>query len=49
MMTALLCRPPDKGVASPQFLLRRAGGFRFWHKNPPALRATPLITGAKKR
>src|SRR5437868_11156434 len=41
-VAGVLCRPPDKGVAS----RRRAGGFRFL--NPPALRATPLIRGAKK-
>jgi hypothetical protein len=43
MNTQLLCRPPDKGVTN-----EVSGGFNFSKtENPPALRATPLIRGAK--
>src|SRR5207253_2972016 len=34
--------PPVKGGVS----RRRTGGFRFLHRNSPALRGTPLIRGA---
>jgi hypothetical protein len=45
MSMALFCRPPVKGGSEP----KASGGSVFEIENPPALRATPLIRGAKTK
>ena len=42
-MSELIGRPPVKRGGEPQV----SGGLVFKNENPPALRATPLIRGAK--